>query len=102
VSYARDGDTLLTPGGGKWTLNLPDDEPVRLRLSGRHVLARPELIREADDVTRFLGLMLANNLRLSSFVPFVERDGTIERGKLQRALDHDFCVVRWHLDRSEP
>ena len=24
VSYVRDGDVLLTPGGGRWTLNLAD------------------------------------------------------------------------------
>src|SRR4051794_40860065 len=43
VSYVRDGDVLLTPGGGKWKLNLDESAPVRLRLSGRDVLARPEL-----------------------------------------------------------
>src|ERR1700756_6029523 len=35
VSYARDGDTLLTPGGGRWTLNLKGGRGVRLRLRGR-------------------------------------------------------------------
>src|SRR6201996_3906088 len=35
VSYARDGDTLLTPGGGRWTLNLKGGRQVRLRLRGR-------------------------------------------------------------------
>jgi len=27
VSYIRDGDTLLTPGGGRWKLNLPEGHP---------------------------------------------------------------------------
>ena len=102
VSYVCDGDTLLTPGGGKWKWNLHDGAPVRLRLVGRDVVARPELIRKADDVERLLGVMLASNPRLSSFVPFVERDGTIQRGKLQTALDNGFCIVRWHVDRSQP
>ena len=42
VSYARDGETLLTPGGGRWTLNLTDGErprPVRIRLRGRDLPA---------------------------------------------------------------
>ena len=43
VSYVRDGDTLLTPGGGKWKLNLRDGEPTRLWLGGRSVVAQPEL-----------------------------------------------------------
>ena len=34
VSYVRDGDVLLTPGGGRWTLNLADGWPARIRLRG--------------------------------------------------------------------
>jgi deazaflavin-dependent oxidoreductase (nitroreductase family) len=102
VSYARDGDTLLTPGGGKWKLNLREGEPVRLRVAGRDVVARPELVRDAKEADRLLRRMVASNPRLSSFVPFIERDGTIERSKLEAALDHGFCVVRWHLDRTPP
>jgi hypothetical protein len=100
VSYVRDGDTLLTPGGGKWKLNLADGMPVRLRLEGRDVLARPELVRDGDEVDRLLRLMLSKNPRLSSFIPFIERDGTIERSKLEAAIAHGFAVVRWHLDEG--
>src|SRR5262249_35272909 len=42
VSYVQQGDTLLTPGGGKWKLNLREDQPVRIRLRGQDVFARPE------------------------------------------------------------
>ena len=42
VSYVGNGDVLLTPGGGRWTLNLAD--PARIRLSGRDAPARPELV----------------------------------------------------------
>src|SRR3954464_11660012 len=38
VSYVRDGDVLLTPGGGRWTDNLRDGEPVPVRLRGKDVL----------------------------------------------------------------
>jgi len=102
VSYVRDGDTVLTPGGGKWKLSLRSGESVRLHLRGRDVVARPESVRDFDHVQRLLGVMLASNPRLGSFVPFVEQDGTIEPGKLQMALDHGFCIVRWHFDRSRP
>jgi hypothetical protein len=101
VSYVRDGDALLTPGGGRWKLNLADGAPVRLRLEGRDVVARPELVRNIDEVDRLLRVMLRENRRLSSFVPFVERDGTIERPKLEAALARGFAVVRWHLDKGE-
>src|SRR5438270_13608442 len=59
VSYVRDGDTLLTPGGGNWKLNLRDGEPVHLRVRGRDIVARPELVRGAGDVETLLGRMLA-------------------------------------------
>ncbi len=97
VSYVRDGDTLLTPGGGRWTLNLRDGDQVGLRLDGHDVVARPELVRDADEVDRLLRQMLTKNPRLSSFVPFVEHDGTIDQEKLRVALGHGFCVVRWRL-----
>jgi hypothetical protein len=34
VSYIRHGATLLTPGGGRWKLNLQEGRPERLRLRG--------------------------------------------------------------------
>jgi len=100
VSYVRDGEMLLTPGGGKWKLNLREGDQVRLRLEGRDVLARPELVRDVDEVDRLLQQMMTKNPRLASFVPFIEGDGMIDRAKLEAALGHGFCVVRWHLDRT--
>jgi hypothetical protein len=98
VSFVRAGDTLLTPGGGRWKLNLQEGAPVRLRLEGRDVVVRPELVRDIEEVDQLLQQMVSANRRLTSFVPFIERDGTIDRGKLEAALRYGFCVVRWHLD----
>jgi deazaflavin-dependent oxidoreductase (nitroreductase family) len=100
VSYVRDEDILLTPGGGKWKLNLQAGEPVTIRLRGRDVTARPQFVRDPDQVDGLLRHMLARNPRLTSFVPFIGRDGVIDRAKLQTALDHGFCIVRWRLDRG--
>jgi deazaflavin-dependent oxidoreductase (nitroreductase family) len=100
VSYVRDGDTLLTPGGGAWKANLREGEPVTIRLRGRRTTARPELVRDTDEVDRLLRVMIARSPRLSSFVPFVQRDGTIDRGGMDSAIGHGFCIVRWHLDPS--
>jgi deazaflavin-dependent oxidoreductase (nitroreductase family) len=61
VSYVRDGDALLTPGGGKWKLNLVDGKPVRLRLRGRDISATPELVSDIDEVGRLLQTMAAGN-----------------------------------------
>jgi deazaflavin-dependent oxidoreductase (nitroreductase family) len=97
ISYVRDAGVLLTPGGGKWKLNLREDQPVTLRLRGHDVQARPEFVRDIDEVDRLLRHMVARSPRLNSFVPFVERDGTIRRAALENALRHDFCILRWHL-----
>ncbi len=97
VSYIRHGDTLLTPGGGRWTRNLSEGQPVELRLAGRRVSARPELVADPGEVERLLGIMVQRNPRLASFVPFVAGDGGIDTAMLRRAVDSGFRVVRWHL-----
>jgi deazaflavin-dependent oxidoreductase (nitroreductase family) len=100
VSYVPDGDTLLTPAGGRWKLNLREGEAVRVRLRGRKVLARPEFIRDVDEVDRLLRRMIASNPRTASFIPWIGRDGQIDRGKLQTAVDYGFAIIRWHIDQA--
>jgi F420H(2)-dependent quinone reductase len=98
VSYVVDGDTLLSPGGGRWKLNLSDGKPIRIRLQGRERRAVPELVREPAEVNRLLRKMLDDNPRLASFVPVVGADKQVDQAKLANALQHGFCIVRWHLD----
>jgi deazaflavin-dependent oxidoreductase (nitroreductase family) len=98
VSYARDGEVLLTPGGGRWTLNLAGGRPVRIRLRGRDVAARPELVTDAAEVERLLGVIATKNPRSARFIPIPRRpDGRLEPEALEAALRHGFCIVRWHL-----
>ena len=59
LSYARDGAALLTPGGGRWTLNMEGGRPLQIRLRGRDVSARPELVREPGEVERLLDVIVA-------------------------------------------
>jgi hypothetical protein len=101
VSYVPDGDTLLTPGGGRWKLNLREGEPIRIRLRGRDVLARPEFVRNVDEVERLLRKMMALNPRITSFVPFLGRDGSLDRGLMEAAIGHGFSIVRWRVERVE-
>jgi deazaflavin-dependent oxidoreductase (nitroreductase family) len=98
VSYVEDGDTLLTPGGGNWKLNLSEDQPVRIHLNGRNVEARPELIRDPPEVEQLLNKMMAVNPRMTSFIPFIGSDKRIDHEKLKAAVEHGFCIVRWHLE----
>ena len=98
VSYARDGEVLLTPGGGRWTLNLAGGRPVRIRLRGRDVAAQAELVTDAAEVERLLGVIATKNPRAARFIPIPRRpDGRLEPAALDAALRHGFCIVRWRL-----
>jgi hypothetical protein len=98
VSYLRDADTLLTPGGGRWTLNLRNGQPIPIRLNGRHRQARPELVSNPDEIVPLLQKMMIANPRITTFVPFIGSDGSIDRSQLATAAAHGFCIVRWRLD----
>lgn len=99
VSYVRDGAVLLTPGGGNWKLNLTDGKPVRIRLRGRDVQARPELVRDPAEVQRLLAIMTAANPMLGRFIPIPEdEDGRFDKQRLDAALTYGFRIVRWHLE----
>jgi F420H(2)-dependent quinone reductase len=98
VSYARDGETLLTPGGGRWTLNLGGGRPARVRLRGRDMPARAELVTEPAEVERLLGVITRENPRAARFIPIPRRaDGRLEPEALDAALRRGFSIVRWHL-----
>jgi deazaflavin-dependent oxidoreductase (nitroreductase family) len=96
VSYVRQDDVLLTPGGGRWKLNLREGEPASVRLRGKLVRLRPELVGEPDEVQRLLAYMFRQSPRLAAFVPFVGKDGTIDRPALENAVRYGFRIVRWH------
>ena len=103
VSYVQEGDTLLTPGGGRWKLNLRDGQPVRIRLRGRDVLARPELIEDPGEIEHLLAVMAAANPSVNAFVGIPKRlDGRLDRGRLETAVSHGFRIVRWHLFQGSP
>jgi deazaflavin-dependent oxidoreductase (nitroreductase family) len=100
VSYVRDGEVLLTPGGGRWTRNLRRGQPVRIRLRGKDAVGRPELIDDPVEVERLLGIMAAANPVLNRFVPIPKTaDGRLDPGSLALAIRHGFRIVRWHLDQ---
>jgi hypothetical protein len=97
ISYARDGEALLTPGGGKWTLSLADGRPVRLTLRGKSVTVRPELVTDPAEVDRLFNVMQQGNPRAAGFVPIPRSaDGHFEPAPLERAIQHGFCIVRWN------
>ncbi len=101
VSYAQQGDTLLTPGGGKWKLNLREDQPVQIRLRGHDVLAQPELVKDPDEIERLIGIMSAANPTVGAFVGIPKGpDGRLDRTRLETAVKQGFRIVRWHLEKE--
>ena len=98
VSYVQRSDTLLTPGGGNWKWNLQDGQPVRVWLRGREVLARPELVKDLDEIERLLAVMTAANPAVSAFVGVPKGlDGRLDRERLETAVRYGFRIVRWYL-----
>jgi len=98
LSYARDGAALLTPGGGRWTLNMEGGRPVQIRLRGRDVSARPELVREPGEVERLLDVIVRENPPAARYIPLPRlADGRLEPTALAAAIDHGFAIVRWNL-----
>jgi len=91
VSYVRDGAALLTPGGGNWKLNLADGRPEWIRLRGKDVLARPEIVSEAGEIERLLAVMTAANPMAGRFVAIPKGpDGRLDRARLDAAVRHGF------------
>lgn len=97
VSYTHDGETLLTPGGGRWKLNLVEGAPTHVRLRGRDISLRAELVRDPAEVDRLLGVMTAKNPMVGRFVPIPKgSDGHYDHDRLDLAIRHGFRIVRWH------
>ncbi len=97
VSYVRHEGTLLTPGGGKWKLNLDPGRQVKIRLGGRDILARPDLVADPGEIDRLLGIMTEANPRTAGFIPIPRRaDGHFDEAALANAVRHGFRIVRWH------
>jgi len=97
VSYVRDGQVLLTPGGGRWTANLLDGRPVLLRVKGRDITAIPEVLNDPTQVEALLDTIAAANPAAAHFVPLPRSgDGRLQPEPLRQAIGHGFGVVRWH------
>ncbi|HLI56244.1 MAG TPA: hypothetical protein VKY26_04330 [Actinomycetota bacterium] len=93
VSYVRQGDTLLTPGGGRWKLNLVEGRPERIRLGGHDIMDRPEIVSDPDRVEELLAIMARSNPTVKGFVGVPEGpDGRLDRAGLAQALRYGFRV----------
>jgi hypothetical protein len=98
VSYVRDGQTLLTPGGGNWKLNLAEGRAERIRLRGRDIHATPQIVAGVDEIDVLLGVIANDNPAALRFVGIPrDPDGHFERARLATAVHYGFRIIRWHL-----
>lgn len=99
LSYVRHGDTLLTPGGGTWTLSLMAGRAEHVRLGGHDVMLSPELVSSLDEVQQLIQIMAETNPAVRRFIGIPQRpDGRLDGTKLQAAIEHGFRIVRWHQE----
>ena len=97
VSYVRDGNELLIPGGGKWWKNLAGG-PVSVHLQGSWISVAPEVITESQRVSEVLGRMMARNPAVPVFTGIGRgEDGRPNPEDLERERRRGFVVVRLHM-----
>lgn len=98
ISYVRNGDTLLTPGGGRWKLNLEPGRPVSLRIRGKDQPAVPTVIDDIDEIERLLTIIVNGNPAAGKFMPIsVDDNGHVNAEQLQRAVSYGFRIISWKL-----
>ena len=98
ISYVRNGANLLTPGGGRWKLNLQPDRPVSLRIRGKNQPAIPTIISDIDEVERLLTVIVAGNPAAGKFMPIsIDDNGHVNVEQLQRAVSYGFRIISWQL-----
>jgi hypothetical protein len=75
-------------------------ETTHVRLGGRDVRLRLELVRDPAEVDRLLGVMSTKNPIVGRFVPIPKgADGHYDRARLALAIRHGFRVVRWSPEK---
>lgn len=99
VSYVRDGNSLLVPGGGMWWKNLQSKPLARVRLRGIWKVVTPVVISEPIHVAELMHRMLADNPAVAMFTGVKPGpDGRPDAVALEHVLRRGFVVVRLRLD----
>lgn len=102
VSYVREGNDLLVPGGGGWWKNLTTGT-TRVRLQGAWHVVTPDVIRDLAVQSEVLGRMLAVNPAIAVFTGIRPGpDGRPMAVSLDREHRRGFVVVRLRLDAEVP
>lgn len=98
ISYVRNGETLLTPGGGRWKLNLEPGRPVSLRIAGKDQPALATVVEDFDEIERLLIVIVAGNPAAAKFMPIaIDDTGLVDANQLRRAVSYGFRIISWKL-----
>jgi deazaflavin-dependent oxidoreductase (nitroreductase family) len=98
VSYVREEDSLLVPGGGKWWKNIETTPQLRVRLRGAWKVVTPDVVREQQALTELMRRMLAANPAIALFTGIkAGRDGWPDAAALERERRRGFVVVKLRL-----
>jgi len=102
LSYVRNGDALLTPGGGNWKLNLAPGRPERrIHLRGRDVLASPEIVSDVDEIEPLRSRMIKASPMAGRLVGVgTSPDGQLDREPLETAVRDGFRVISVRAPRT--
>jgi deazaflavin-dependent oxidoreductase (nitroreductase family) len=101
VSYVREGNSLLVPGGGAWWRNLETGPPARVRLRGVWGEVSAEIVKEPTLLADTMQRMLAENPAVGVFTGIrPSPDGRPDRIALERERQRGFVVVRLCLGDS--
>jgi deazaflavin-dependent oxidoreductase (nitroreductase family) len=102
VSYVRDGNSLLVPGGGVWWKNLQGGPPARVRLRGIWKGVTPVVISEQIHVAELMQRMLAVNPAIAVFTGVKPGpDGRPDPVALEHQCQRGFVVVRLRLEDED-
>jgi hypothetical protein len=104
VSYVREGNSLLVPGGGAWWRSLETGLPARVHLRGVWRGVTSEIIKEPTLLADTMQRMLAVNPAVGVFTGIkAGPDGRPDGAALERERQRGFVVVRLRLgDNAQP
>jgi deazaflavin-dependent oxidoreductase (nitroreductase family) len=95
VSYVREGNSLLVPGGGAWWRNLEAGPPVRVHVRGVWRGVTSKVIKEPTVLADTMQRMLAENPAVGVFTGIkAGPDGRPDGAALERERQRGFVVVQ--------
>ena len=102
VSYVREDDLLLVPGGGKWWKNIEATPQARVRLRGAWKAVTPEVVREPRALRELMRRMLTANPAIAVFTGIKHGvDGWPDAAALERERQHGFVVVKLRVEGAK-